>query len=130
MKKNDQSYDSGLELAQWIASSLDRKGAQDIQVLETKPGTYIADYLILATGTSSRHMQTLLQAPCSELTKLGYPPSNVEGEGSHWMLADLGDVVIHIFDQDTRKVFDLDGLWKAAPRVNWQDKRKTSPALI
>jgi len=125
-ESNQSQSDSGLELAQWIAKTLDRKGAQDIQVLETKPGTYIADYLVVATGTSSRHMESLLHTPCEELKKLGYPPQNVEEDSARWMLADLGDVIIHIFDNETRHDIDLESLWKNAPRVDWQKQAKTS----
>lgn len=117
-EKNDPS----LELAQWIAQILDRKGGQNISVLETKPGTYIADYLVIATGTSSRHMQTLLDAPCEELKKLGFPPQNVEGEATSWLLADLGDVVIHIFNEESRQHFDLEGLWANSPKIDWETK--------
>ena len=122
-----KNTETSLELAQWIANTLDRKGAHDIVVLETKPGTYVADYLVIATGTSSRHMHTLLETPCHELKKLGYPPLYMENEGSHWMLADLGDIVLHIFDDESRHFYDLDGLWKNAPKVSWieNDKKKS-----
>ena len=119
---------SSEELAIWIARLLDKKGAQNVAVLETKPGTYVADYLVVATGTSSRHIQTLLDTPCRELKKLGFPPLAVEGEGSHWMLADLGDVVLHIFDDSARSYFDIDGLWSEVPRVSWQEKRQLKEA--
>jgi ribosome-associated protein len=127
--KKLQQKEASLELAQWIAKQLDKKGAHDIKVLETIPGTYIADYLVLATGTSSRHMQTLLDSPCAELKKLGYPPLHVEGEDSTWMLADLGDIVIHIFDPETRNHFDLEDLWKNAPRVDWTGEEKNGSHL-
>jgi len=127
-QSSDPSLDGeqSLALAQWIAQTLDRKGGQDIVVLETRPGTYVADYLVLATGTSGRHMNTLLDAPCQELRKLGFPANHVEGEDSHWMLADLGDVVIHIFDEQSRENFDIESLWKAAPRIDWLAKSRDS----
>lgn len=115
--------DSSLDLAIWIARLLDRKGARDITVIETKPGTYIADYLVICSGTSSRHMETLIDAPVRELKKLGFPPNSIEGQDSQWMLADLGDVIIHIFDEQTRALFDLEGLWNSCPRVDWQSKK-------
>lgn len=119
-----ESNESAKNLAIWIAGLLDKKGGLNIKVLETKPGTYISDFLVVATGTSSRHMQSLLDAPCAELKKLGYPPLHIEGEGSHWMLADCGDVVIHIFDEQTRGFYDIEGLWDNAPRIEWDPQRK------
>lgn len=115
--------DASQELAIWIANTMDRKGAKEIVVIETKPGTFTTDYLVVATGTSSKHMQTLLEAPCNELKKLGFPAQNIEGEGSQWMLADLGDIVIHIFDQETRGFFDIESLWDKAPRIEWENKK-------
>lgn len=120
MGKNE-TKNSSLELATWIAHLLDRKGGLKISVIETKESSAIADYLVIATGTSSRHLQTLLDSPVRELKTAGFPPSSVEGEGSHWLLADLGDVILHLFDEETRNYFDLEGLWKDAPRIQWEE---------
>jgi ribosome-associated protein len=122
----EQNRDSSLELATWIAQSLDRKGGHDIVVLETRSWSTFADYFVIATGTSDRHMETLLETPCKELRHSGHPPHSTEGFDTHWMLADMGDVVLHIFDNDSRKTFDLEGFWKKAPRVQWQKKRGPS----
>jgi ribosome-associated protein len=123
----EQSKDSSLELATWIAQALDRKGGHDIVVLETRSWSSFSDYFVIATGTSDRHMETLLDTPCKELKASGHPPNSIEGLSTHWMLADMGDVVLHIFDGESRKNFDLEGFWKKAPRVSWQKKR--GPAL-
>lgn len=118
----EQSRDSSLELARWIAQTLDRKGAQDVVVLETRDYSSVADFFVIATGTSNRHMETLLESPCKELKASGHPPQSIEGESTHWMLADLGDVVLHIFDDQARQYFELEHLWKKAPRIDWAKK--------
>jgi ribosome-associated protein len=108
---------------------LDRKGAQEISVLQTEGQSVIADYVVVATGTSSRHMQTLLDSPCDELKKLGFPPLSVDTDGGHWYLADLGDVVLHVFDEQGRNYFDLEGFLKKSPRIDWADVSHKSPSL-
>jgi len=116
----EKMKDSSLELATWIAQSLDRKGGQDIVVLQARDCSSFADFFVVCTGTSDRHMQTLLDTPVRELRHSGNPPSSVEGQDTHWMLADMGDVVLHIFDDQTRKHFDFEGLWNRAARVTWK----------
>jgi len=126
IEKNRQSQ-SSLDLARWIAQQLDRKGAQGVSVLETQNhAAAIADYVVVATGTSSRHMESLLDAPCEELKKLGYPPLSVDRESAHWVLADLGDVVLHVFDSEGRTYYDLEGFLKQAPRVDWADAQSST----
>lgn len=116
---NKDQLDQGQKLAAWIAKQLDRKGGQDVQVLDVQGLSDVADYIVIATGTSSRHMQTLLDTPCKELKKLGFPPLSIEGEQTKWLLADLGDVTLHVFDDLTREHFDLEGLWQAAGQIDW-----------
>lgn len=129
MRQTENQGQSSLELARWIAQQLDRKGAHEISVIRTEGDSVIADYLVVATGTSNRHMETLLDSPCSELKKLGFPPLSVDKEGDHWFLADLGDVVLHVFDQEGRNYFDLEGFLKKSPRVDWVEAPK-SPAQL
>lgn len=113
--------ESSHDLACWIAQQLDRKGGREVSVIQIEGQSVVADFLVIATGTSSRHMQSLLDSPCVELKKLGYPPMSVDTEGSHWYLADLGDVVIHVFDEEGRRYFDLEGFLAKAPRVDWAE---------
>lgn len=120
MKK--EKTESSLELAKWIAQILDRKGGQEIVIIDTTYQSSVADYLIITTGTSQRHMESLLESPCKELKQFGFPPLSIEGEGTNWFLADLGDIVLHIFDEATRKYFDIEGMWENAPRVQWDEK--------
>lgn len=121
INKDKSQFDSGSqELAIWIANVLEKKGGLNISVIDTRNTSAVADYLVIATGTSSRHLGTLLESPIKELKHAGFPPLSVEGEGTHWMLADLGDVILHIFDAETRNYFDLDNLWQEAERVDWE----------
>ena len=120
---------SALALAKWISQILDRKGGHDIVVLDLRTLSSVSDFLVICTGTSSRHLKTLIEAPCMELKKVGHPAHNIEGENTGWVLADLGDVVLHVFDQETRDYYDLDGLWKNAPRVEIAEKKNPLEVL-
>lgn len=86
----------------------------------------VTDYFLLATGTSPRQMRSV----CDELAELGatrdYQPLGRPGADSEtWMLIDFVDVVFHVFSQDARQFYDLDGLWGDAKQIEW---REPSPA--
>lgn len=119
---------SGLQSAIWMGQLLDRKGGLNIVILDVRGLSSITDFYVIGTGTSSKHMETLVDAPCQELKKLGFPAQHIEGNGTHWVIADFSDILLHVFDEQTRAHFDIEGLWKKAPRVEW-DNRKQSSSL-
>ena len=87
----------------------------------------VTDYFVLATGTSSRQMKTV----CDEAGELGdtrdyHALSQCGTDGDTWMLIDFVDVVLHVFDPESRMFYDLDGLWGDAKKVEWKDE--TAPA--
>lgn len=123
MTHTAQTEHSGLSLACWIGQLLDKKGGRDIQVIDLHERSTITDFLVITTGTSLKHMETLVDAPCMELKKLGFPASNVEGKSTHWVIADFGDVIVHVFDDEARKYFDLESLWQEAPHIDWHKKK-------
>ena len=125
---NDQQ--SGQELACWVGQLLDKKGGRDIQILDLRGRSTVSDYLVIATGTSSKHMETLVEAPCLELKRLGFPADHIEGRNTHWVVADFGDVILHIFDQPTRQYYDLEDLWKDAPRIDMQPPKRTTLSAV
>lgn len=121
---------SGLELACWISQQLDRKGGRGIFVLDLRNLSYVTDYFVIVTGTSSTHIQTLIDSPVMEMKKLGFPPTCVEGRDTSWVVADFSDVVLHVFDETTRQYYNLEDLWKEAPRVDWESlNQKTLHAV-
>src|SRR5665213_4508925 len=101
-----------------MAQLLDKKGGKQITVLDLREVSSITDFMIIATGTSLKHMETLVNAPCQELKKSGFPANNIEGLGTHWVVADFNDVVVHIFDESTRQHYDLEGLWNVGSKVD------------
>ena len=111
------------------AFALDKKGL-DVKVLEIKNISSIADYLVLATGRSDRQVQAM-----ADSVKQGLKPIDqaIDTEGydeGRWVVVDYGDVIVHLFQEDVRKIYNLDDLWSRAPQIEipeeylWEHKEK------
>ena len=100
------------EIKNSIEKILDNNNAQNIYAIDLKNKSYIADYMIIASGTSSRHLQSLSEILVSELKKLGLDDCRIEGKDSNdWKLVDAHDVIIHIFHPEKRDFYDLEKMW-------------------
>ena len=94
-----------------VQALVDAKG-QDIKVLDVRQVTDFTDYMIIASGTSSRHVQTLADKICVRMTELGLMPIGREGEAvGDWVLVDFGDVVAHLMRPQVRDQYNLEKLW-------------------
>lgn len=108
---------SSLEVAKLVsAAALDKK-ARDLIVLDVSEISSFADYFVIMSGRSTRHVQGLAEAIDSKIRSKRTKDTNSEGlrEGL-WVLLDYNDVVVHIFYNEVRKFYDLEGLWHDAPR--------------
>tara|TARA_B110000259_G_C13807999_1_gene319473 strand:+ start:206 stop:553 length:348 start_codon:yes stop_codon:yes gene_type:complete len=95
-----------------IETILDNNKAKDIVSIDLKKKSYIADYMVIASGTSSRHLQSLAENLVSELKKIGVNNCRIEGKDSRdWKLVDAIDIIIHIFHPDKREFYDLEKMW-------------------
>ena len=94
-----------------IAALEDLKGLE-VTVIDVTKQTDVTDYMIVATGTSSRHVKSLANNVIEEMLKLGVKPHGVEGlaEGE-WVLVDFVDVVVHVMLSQTRKFYEIERLW-------------------
>ena len=100
-----------VELAQKIVS---KKGA-DVQVFEMKEVASFTDFFVLATGTSTRHVKTLRDEAVKTARVQGEHALGVEGDPpGRWILVDLGDVVVHLFEAEARNMYSLENLWGEA----------------
>lgn len=98
-------------------AALDKK-AEDLVVLDVQGRVSYCDWFILCNGTSNRQVQAIANHVVESLKKLGVRPMGVEGlPSARWVLIDLGDVVLHVFEEPLRGYYDLDGLWIDARRV-------------
>jgi ribosome-associated protein len=96
---------------------VDAKG-QDIKVLDVRKVTDFTDFMIIASGTSSRHVQTLADKICVRMKELGLMPVGREGEAvGDWVLIDFGDVVAHLMRPQTRDLYNLEKLWGDGERI-------------
>ena len=95
-----------------IEKILDNNKAQNIATIDLKNKSYIADYMIIASGTSSRHLQSLSENLLIELKKLGLDYCRIEGyESNDWKLVDAIDVIVHLFHPEKRSFYDLEKMW-------------------
>ncbi len=107
-----------LDLVKAAVLSLDEHKAEDIHVLKVDAVTSLADYFILATGTSTTHVRALVDYIDTDLSKQQFQPLRTEGyQTSLWTVLDYGTVVIHVFSESTRTFYDLERLWKDAESV-------------
>ena len=107
------------EMALAIAKALDSKKGEDIQVLKTAELTTLADYFVLCTATSTTQIKALTDACEKAMKDLGEMPHHVEGHrGGTWVLMDFSAVVVHIFNDEARKFYDLERLWQDAEQVD------------
>mgnify|MGYP006166841035 FL=1 len=95
-----------------IEKILDANKAQDIVSINLRNKSYIADYMIIASGTSSRHLQSLSEILVTELKRLGLNGCRMEGRDStDWKLVDAHDIIVHIFHPEKREFYDLEKMW-------------------
>ena len=101
-----------LNLKKNIEKVLDQNKAKDITSINLKNKSYIADYMIVASGTSSRHLQSLSENLVTELKKCGINNCRIEGRDSaDWKLVDAHDVIVHLFHPEKRDFYNLEKMW-------------------
>ena len=100
------------EKALLLASQLVDHRGLDVEVFDLREISSFTDFFVIATGTSRRHVRTLADATLRGARQQGEHPLGVEGDPpGRWVLVDLGDVVVHLFDEDARDFYALERLW-------------------
>lgn len=112
---------TSLEKAKNIAKILDKKKAIDIIGIETKELTVMSDYFIIASGTSNTHVRALADEVDDEMKKLGVEVDHIEGRATGWILLDYNDVLVHVFQLESRQYYNIERLWNDAARINLSD---------
>ncbi|MCD7774074.1 MAG: ribosome silencing factor [Clostridiales bacterium] len=103
-----------LNLVKEIVKVLDEKKAENVKIIKISELTVIADYFIIASGTSSTHVRSLSEEVEETISKIGAEPRNIEGRATGWILLDYSDVVVHIFTPEDREYYSLERLWSDA----------------
>ena len=102
-----------------IVKILDSKKAEDIQVIGITNLTIIADYFVIATGTSTTQVKSLADEVDFQLGELGVEARGIEGvRAASWIVMDYGDIVVHVFYRDTRAEYQLERLWADGDQVD------------
>ena len=100
------------ELKQLVITAIEDLKGEDIRELDVKGKTSVTDIMIIASGTSSRHVKSIANNVVIEAKQAGVKPLGVEGEEQgEWVLVDLGDIVVHVMQPHIREFYDLEKLW-------------------
>jgi ribosome-associated protein len=113
--------DASIRQACLCARIADEYRGKDTRVLDLTPVTPIFDFFVITTATSARQMRAVVDEVHRALVTEGSRPIGTEGATSGtWILQDFGDIVVHVFTADARKLYDLENLWADAVPVDWQ----------
>jgi ribosome-associated protein len=111
-----------------IKAALEDVKAQDIQVLDVRDKQSITDYMVIATGTSNRQINAMLDKVREEVKKQGLKPLGEEGKGdSDWVLLDLDIAIVHMMTASARQFYDLERLWAGAEQSRASNAAHHSP---
>ena len=122
------TVDQVREWARTAARAASAKGGEDTVIIEVGLVLAITDAFVITSGRNSRQVKTIAEEVEARLKAEGdIKPLRVEGlSDSHWILLDYGDLVVHVFLDETREFYDLERLWSDAPRVAWEDEAARS----
>jgi ribosome-associated protein len=99
-------------LCEKIKTIIDDHKGQQVVIVDLKEKSSIADYMIIVSGTSNRHLVGIAHSIAGELAKEGVRPKSMEGLSlADWVLIDLGDVIVHLFRPEVRSFYDLEKMW-------------------
>jgi len=103
-----------------VIDALENLKGRDIKCMNVSGITTIADYMVVVTGTSSRHVKSLAEEVAKQIKDAGGSVLGKEGDQGQveWVLLDLGDVIVHVMLEETRKLYDLESLWNMSPPTN------------
>lgn len=110
--------------AEAAAAAIANKKGISITLLDVSELVVLTDVFVIASGTSNRHVKSLVEEVERQLkTSQGRRPLRREGEDhNRWVLIDYGDIVVHVFDDETRKYYELERLWGDAPRIAFEEE--------
>ena len=124
MSQNDDAH-----WAKTAARAADAKAATDVIILEVGPVLALCEHFVIASGSNPRQVRAIAEEVEASIGENGGPkPLRVEGlNDRQWILLDYGDLVVHVFLEETRAYYDLERLWADVPRVAWQEASLDGP---
>lgn len=126
-ERANRGVPTGREMAITAARAAAAKQATDIVVLDVHEVIVITDVFVICTASTQRQVKSVIEALEDALRDLGEKPVRREGEPEGgWWLLDYIDLVVHVFGEEEREYYDLERLWKDAPKVDWQEPEAAS----
>ena len=117
----DAASQDAAVLASLCAQLADERKAEQIVVLNVSTLTSFTDYFVIATGRNERQIRAIAEAVRARMKETGQRILGIEGQAAGgWVLIDLGDAIVHLFNIPMRKLYDLELLWGEAPELDWQ----------
>ena len=105
--------DHSRELARLAIAAIQDKKGEDLRIIDISSVSTLGDFFIIASASNARQVQAIIDAVDEKLGRAGHDPKSVEGyEGARWVLMDYGDIIIHVFDQENRRFYDLERIWR------------------
>lgn len=118
-RKGDRRLSDSKSKAMAAAEAASSKKASDIVILEVGPMIGITDYFVIASGNNERQVATIVEEVDGQMRATGLKPYRREGEKERrWVLLDYLDFVVHVFHREDREFYELERLWKSAPRID------------
>ena len=119
MSDNANTKERSGELARIAIAALEEKKAEDIRVIDISEVSVLADYFIIANGSNGPQIQALSDEVSEKMEKAGAVLKQIEGyDNASWILLDFGDVIVHIFNQEYRLLYDLERIWRDGKQVD------------
>ena len=101
------------KMANIAYEALDERKGEDIKIIDISEISVLADYFIIANGTSDNQVRALVENVEEKLSKEGFEPKQREGYGlGNWVLLDFGNIIVHVFDKENRLFYDLERIWR------------------
>lgn len=114
-----------IDAARIAAKCMDDKKAEDIVVLDIRDLTAMADYFVICSVNSAPQMRAVYEEIDEKMSEKGLEPNGREGfDGAYWILMDYGDVIIHIFNKESREFYSIENLWADAQRMSFDELLK------
>jgi ribosome-associated protein len=117
------------DLRQQVHAALEELKARDVKEIDVRGKTGITDWMVIASGTSTRHVKSIADEVMKFAKRIGNPPIGVEGEReAEWVLVDLGDVIVHVMLPRVRELYALERLWTVGDEAPAEDA-PTDPSI-
>jgi ribosome-associated protein len=117
-KSTERGDDAAARALQAVLASLEDSKAEDIATIDIAGKSALGDYMVVVTGRSNRHVMAIADHLLTDLKDDGFGAARVEGqEGGDWILIDTGDIIVHVFRNETREFYNIEKMW-AAPDLD------------